>query len=161
MLTGVLAARNIAGERHDVWAVNVDEEYHESTAGGDRLTPEAARHRTLEQVLVDAFALYDPVAMGAAVGIVAGAGLFLATAVALLHQPGDPGRVLSLLGQYLIGYRVSWLGAGLGLLGAGTGGFLFGAGMAGAINRLIMWNEALLRRQIEEVGVDPLEAVPQ
>ena len=30
MLTGVLAARNLAaGERNDVWAVNTDEEYHE------------------------------------------------------------------------------------------------------------------------------------
>jgi len=29
MLTAMLAVRNIAGERHDLWAVNVEEEYHE------------------------------------------------------------------------------------------------------------------------------------
>ncbi|AZQ67202.1 NAD(P)/FAD-dependent oxidoreductase [Silicimonas algicola] len=29
MLTGMLAARNILGERHDVWNVNVDRAYHE------------------------------------------------------------------------------------------------------------------------------------
>lgn len=29
MLTGILAARNIAGESHDVWNVNVDRAYHE------------------------------------------------------------------------------------------------------------------------------------
>jgi protoporphyrinogen oxidase len=29
MLTGILAARNIAGEHHDVWEVNVDRAYHE------------------------------------------------------------------------------------------------------------------------------------
>jgi protoporphyrinogen oxidase len=32
MLTALLAARNILGERHDVWAVNTEEEYHEVQA---------------------------------------------------------------------------------------------------------------------------------
>ena len=29
MLTAMLAARNILGAKHDLWQVNVDEEYHE------------------------------------------------------------------------------------------------------------------------------------
>ena len=29
MLTAMLAARNILGERHDVWTVNVERSYHE------------------------------------------------------------------------------------------------------------------------------------
>jgi protoporphyrinogen oxidase len=29
MLTSLLAVRNILGERHDVWGVNTEEEYHE------------------------------------------------------------------------------------------------------------------------------------
>ena len=29
MLTALLAVRNLSGERHDLWAVNADEEYHE------------------------------------------------------------------------------------------------------------------------------------
>jgi len=29
MLTAMLAARNIAGERHDLWTVNVERSYHE------------------------------------------------------------------------------------------------------------------------------------
>jgi protoporphyrinogen oxidase len=33
MLTAMLAARNILGENYDLWAVNVDEEYHEEIAG--------------------------------------------------------------------------------------------------------------------------------
>ena len=160
MLTGILAARNVAGESHDVWAVNVDDEYHEAREGGDRLTPAAARGRTLEEVLAAEFARYDPVALGGAVGIVGGLGVFLATSMAIVVEPGDPGQVLSLLGQYLIGYEVSWLGAAVGLLGAGTAGFAFGAALAGAINLLIGWHEGLLRRQIEELTVDPLEAMP-
>jgi hypothetical protein len=108
-----------------------------------------------------AFARYDPRALGAAVGIVCGAGLFLATALVLLNEPGDPGRVLSLLGQYLAGYEVSWVGAAIGFLGAGTGGFVFGWLLARMINGLIGWEELVLRRQIIERTIDPLEAMPR
>jgi hypothetical protein len=161
MLTGILAARNVAGARHDIWSVNVEEEYHEGAATGERLTPPAARGRTLEEVLAAAFARYDTLALGAAVGIVLGAGVFLATAVAMLRGSGDAGRILSLIGQYLVGYEVSWAGAVIGLLGAGIGGFAFGWLLARAINGLIGWEELLLRRQIVARTVDPLEAMPQ
>ena len=169
MLTGILAARNVAGEEHDVWAVNLEAEYHEETAegerrtlaGGDRLTPPAARERTLEEVLAAAFARYDPLALGAAVGIVSGVGLFLATAIVLLRSPGDQGRMLALLGQYLLGYEVSWAGAAIGLIGAGIGGFAFGWLIARTINALIGWEELLLRRQIVARTIDPLEAMPR
>ena len=30
MLTAILAVRNVLGERHDIWDVNVSEEYHET-----------------------------------------------------------------------------------------------------------------------------------
>ena len=44
MLTGVYAARNIAGEKLDVWAVNTEKEYLEEdhteiSTSGDRLVP--------------------------------------------------------------------------------------------------------------------------
>ena len=29
MLTGMMAVRNVSGEKHDLWAINADEEYHE------------------------------------------------------------------------------------------------------------------------------------
>jgi protoporphyrinogen oxidase len=161
MLTGILAARNVAGEEHDIWAVNVDEEYHEEGAARDRLTPDAARQRSLEDLLAAAFARYDAVALGAAVGIVSGVGLFLTTVVALINEPGDRGRVVSLLGQFLLGYEVSWAGAGIGFLGAGIAGFVFGWLLARAINGLIGWEELLLRRQIVERTIDPLEAMPR
>jgi protoporphyrinogen oxidase len=40
MLTAMLAVRNLLGERHDLWEVNADEEYHEQEAR--RGSPEAA-----------------------------------------------------------------------------------------------------------------------
>jgi protoporphyrinogen oxidase len=35
MVTAMLAAQNILGEHHDVWAVNADDEYHEEAHVGD------------------------------------------------------------------------------------------------------------------------------
>ena len=35
MVTALLAAQNLLGEHHDVWAVNADDEYHEESEGSD------------------------------------------------------------------------------------------------------------------------------
>ena len=35
MLTAMLAVQNILGEKHDLWAVNVEEEYHEEVSGSE------------------------------------------------------------------------------------------------------------------------------
>ena len=47
MLTAMLAVRNMFGERHDLWAVNADEEYHEEVAA-DELQPEDVRRQVRE-----------------------------------------------------------------------------------------------------------------
>jgi protoporphyrinogen oxidase len=39
MLTGVFAARNVAGAAYDLWQVNADAEYHEDAPAADRQTP--------------------------------------------------------------------------------------------------------------------------
>jgi protoporphyrinogen oxidase len=43
MFTAMLAVRNILGERHDVWAVNADCEYHEEAGGTGARPPADAR----------------------------------------------------------------------------------------------------------------------
>jgi protoporphyrinogen oxidase len=163
MLSGIRAAQNVMGEHHDVWAVNVDGEYLEEVveprdATGDRLTPERVSGLSLEELLQQVFARYDPVALGTALGCVAGTGLFLATAILLL-KGGDPvGPNLSLLGVYLLGYEVTWFGALLGALEASFGGFVLGVMMASSINGLIGFYEASLQRELEAVELmDPLE----
>jgi protoporphyrinogen oxidase len=138
MLTGIYAARNIVGERYDVWSVNTEETYHEdgqmaAATASNRLVPTrlapavVASHPTPEALLKVAFAPLDPLALGVAVGTVGGVGLFLATVVLLLKDGPVVGPTLSLLGQYLLGYEVTWPGACLGLVEAGVGGFLLGA----------------------------------
>ena len=152
MVTGVYAARNIDGASLDLWHVNVEQEYHEEGAGaaeGDRLTPQAVVPPSLEERLRQAFARYDPVALGGAIGIVGALGLFVATAVLLLlpHEPKGP--TLSLLGNYLFSYEVSWAGSMVGSAEAGVLGFGFGWILARLINTVVAAVEATLRRDLE------------
>jgi protoporphyrinogen oxidase len=160
MLTGLLAARVVAGEDHDVWDVNVDSEYHEAgtEAGtrGERATPEAVRRPSLEELLGRAFARYDPVALGTAVGSVLAAGLFLLTAVTLLQEE-HPGVPLSLLGHYLYGYETTWIGALIGVVEGLALGFVWGYALAALINRMVGWQETVLERELEVLSLDPLE----
>ena len=164
MVTGILAARNAAGEQHDVWAVNVEDAYHEEVLGEPeelrpRLVPRPMEERPLEDLLSSAFARYDPVALGSAVGSVGGASLFLATALLLIRGDEPLGPTLSLLGHYLIGYQVSWGGAILGLLEAGIGGFVFGYALARVINLLVEFTELSVIRECQlSRTLDPLDS---
>lgn len=162
MLAGMLAARNVVGETHDVWGVNVEQQYHEEVAGGserveDRLTPGRLERPELEKLMEQAFARFDPVALGVALGSVAALLLFAST-MALLLVGGTPvGPTLSLLGQYLAGYQVSWAGALIGLVEAGVLGFGLGWLMAKLINLLVGAMERSILRRLEMNEVfDPL-----
>jgi protoporphyrinogen oxidase len=138
MLTGVYAARNITGEQHDVWAVNTEKEYHEEERvaqlnAGDRLVPmqvavtvDEARSEPEDEVIEIAFAKLDPLALGVAVGVVSGLGIFTATAILLVKDGPVVGSMLSLLRYYVFGFEVTWSGAFLGLVEAGLGGFGLG-----------------------------------
>ena len=154
MVTGVYAARNIAGESYDIWDVNVEADYHEEqrrsdAASGDRLVPERVSVESVDDLIASAFARYDATALGAAIGTTLGIGLFLAT-VMLLLQGGVPmGPNLSLLGNVFFGYTVSWSGAFIGLVEASVGGFAFGWALAKVINWIISRTERDLIRRIE------------
>jgi len=156
MLTGIYAARNITGERYDVWAVNTEMEYHEEDrvggpTSGDRLTPTRLVDRSPlpEEVITAAFAELDPLAFGIAVGIVSGVGLFVATAMLLLEGRPIAGSTLSLLGHYLWGFEVTWPGAFLGLMEAGVGGFTLGWCGAWLRNWGMAAYASLVRRRAE------------
>jgi hypothetical protein len=162
MMTGVFAARNVAGATHDIWDVNVERDYHEqlkvderpseaSAAGGERQVPAGVGPEELDAQIERAFGRYDPVALGAAVGIVGGVGLWLVTAMFVVFTPAGEsvGPTLSLLGNYFLGYTASWNGAFLVLAEAGLGGFFAGWLLARAINCLVDWELRRLLRQLE------------
>jgi hypothetical protein len=158
MLTALYAARNVTGAHHDVWAVNVESAYHEeigdaarAAASGDRAVPQRAS-RGLDAALIrSAFARYDAVALGCAEGLVLGVALFAATGLAMLLEPKGVAPMLSLVGVYLAGYHVSWLGAGLGLVQAGLIGFAHGFTIAKAINLLVDRQRRRLLRDVERM----------
>ncbi len=164
MMTGILAARNVDGAEHNVWAVNGEKTYHEQgpTASLDAFDDRRIHQPLLEirfdDLVAEAFARYDPVALGGAVGSVSAIAVFVATAV-LLVNGGEPlGPTLSLLGHYLIGYHVSWIGAILGAVEAGTAGSLFGYGLARVINVLVALAEGSVIKECElSRTLDPLD----
>ncbi len=164
MLTGVYAARNIVGEKNDVWAVNTEQDYHEEVREaetsrvktmGDRAVPMPVQPATVEtdaladQLIQKAFAKLDPVALGVAVGTVVGAGLLLATIVLLLKGGTFIGPRLGLLRNFLIGYDVTWLGSLVGLVEGSIGGFALGYAGASFRNWGMKAYAYMLKRRAE------------
>jgi hypothetical protein len=137
--------------------VNTEKEYLEegrrsATLGrGERLVPARVTIPVEEKIgddIIDAvFAKLDPVALGAAVGIVSGFGLMLATAILLLKDGNDVGQTLALLSNYLPGYEVTWSGAWLGGAEAGTIGFIVGYSGAWLRNQAVQLYAMFLRWQ--------------
>jgi protoporphyrinogen oxidase len=115
MVTGIMAARNLRGERHEVWEVNEDAEYLEK--GSLDL---------LDDPLLRPFARLHKRAFGIAVGSTLGLGLFLLTLAALARGGETAGPTLALLGQYFIGYSLSVTGSLIGLGYGFASGFISG-----------------------------------
>ena len=165
MLAGLFAARNVAGEaQFDLWSINEEQSFHEEVREGeakgrgvrDRLTP-AREEGSLEELLAEAFALYDEVAFGGATGITAALILAVAPAVLLVGPHTDFVPMLSQLGNYLFGYRVSWPGLAVGVVEAGLVGFALGWTAARLSNRLIEAFERDVERRL--ASLTTLESV--
>lgn len=154
MLAGLFAARKVNGAKLDLWSINVDQSFHEEVrgeeearGGRDRLTPSRIEGG-IEPLLQAAFARYDEVALGGAVGITASIGLAIATAVLLLGSNETFVPMLSLLGNYLFGYEVSWPGLAVGMVEAGFLGFALGWTAARLTNLLVSGFERDLERRL-------------
>jgi protoporphyrinogen oxidase len=143
MRTGLLAARNVLGGKHDVWEVNEDEVYLEEEA---RVPAEAT---LTQEVLARAFARLHPLAFATAVGLTAGLALFLATIWLLVKGGEVVGPNLGLLSQYLPGYRVTTPGALIGFGYACICGFVFGWSFATLRNLLLWLYISGIRRRVE------------
>jgi protoporphyrinogen oxidase len=165
MLTGIYAARNIVGERNDVWSVNTEMEYHEEvraekTPAGDRLVPArvspqismdapARIEEVADRLISIAFARLDPLALGTSIGIVSGVGLFLATAILLLKGGEIIGPNLSLISNFFPWFTATWRGALIGLAEAGALGFGVGMVIAWLRNWGLDAYAALLKHRAE------------
>jgi hypothetical protein len=79
-----------------------------------------------DDLLIQAFAKLDKVALGIAIGVPAGLAIFFATVFLLFKGGSVIGPNLSLLGQYFIGYTVTWKGSVIGLIYGLGFGFILG-----------------------------------
>lgn len=69
--------------------------------------------------------------MAVVFAMIGGTGLFIATTWLLIQGGPNVGQHLSLLGNYFIGYSVTWMGSVIG--------FFYGALTGGIIGWLIAW----------------------
>jgi hypothetical protein len=114
--------------------------------------PEQQR-KPLSPVLL-AFAPIHRTALGVASGVVLGGIIFLMTAILLIKGGPSVGPNLWLLGQYFIGYRLTWLGSLIGLAWGFGVGFVLGWGFA-LVHNLAVWMWLTLirsRADMEEYG---------
>jgi hypothetical protein len=119
MLTAMLSAENILGANHDLWAINVEQEYHEEMA------LEPGGEAALDKLLPAVFSRMDQLGLATAIGSVCGFLTFLAT-IWLAMKGGAASIYLQLLNQYFLGYTVTVKGAFIGMAYSFSWGFLFG-----------------------------------
>ncbi len=142
MLTGLLSAENILGANHDLWAINVEQEYHEE------MTLEPSDEAALEKFLPGVFSRMDPIGLATAVGSVCGLLIFFAT-IGLVIKGGVASVYLQLLNQYFFGYTVTMKGAFIGMAYGFLWGFLSGWLFAYLRNFFIAYYIYRIKRKVE------------
>ncbi len=91
--------------------------------------------KKLEEIILTRLVRLNAKIHGLVTGIVLGLGLFLATNWLVLKGGKSVGRHLSLLGQFFIGYRVSFLGSFIGFFYGFLCGYIIGYSIAWMYNR--------------------------
>jgi hypothetical protein len=94
----------------------------------------AASRNDLEQIVLTRLLRLNAKVQGVVTGIVAGLAVFIATNWLVLKGGDVVGPHLSLLGQFFIGYRVTFIGSLIGFAYAFFTGFVVGYGVAVTYN---------------------------
>lgn len=142
MLTAMLSAENILGANHDLWAINVEQEYHEEMI----LVP--GEEAALDKLLPGVFSRLDQLGLATATGSVCGLLIFFAT-IGLVVKGGIGSFYLQLLNQYFFGYTVTVKGAFIGMAYGFLWGFLFGWLFAYLRNFFIAYYIYRIKRRAE------------
>jgi hypothetical protein len=104
--------------------------------------------KNLEALVLVRVVRLNAVVAGVVTGLLAGLALFVATNWLVLKGGRVVGPHLSLLGQFFIGYRVSFAGSLIGFAWAFTLGFVVAAAVVWIYNRLAdLRASAALRRR--------------
>jgi hypothetical protein len=93
--------------------------------------------KTLEQMILTRLVRLNAKIHGIVTGLVAGLGLFIATNWLVLKGGKEVGKHLALLGQFFVGYRVTFLGSFIGFAYAFACGFAVGYSLAWIYNWMV------------------------
>lgn len=96
--------------------------------------------KALEKVVLTRLLRLNAVVHGVVTGLVAGIGIFIATNWLVLKGGEVVGPHLGLLGQFFIGYDVSFAGSLIGLIYGFAVGFFIGFGVARMYNWIVDLN---------------------
>jgi hypothetical protein len=96
---------------------------------------------TIEKFVLIELMRLNGVILGLILGILLGLGIFLATVILLLKGGEQVGPHLALLGQFFIGYRVTFAGSIIGLLYGFGFGFVVGYVIATLYNWMASFRE--------------------
>ncbi len=143
MQSGILAAMNVLGERHDLWSVSDEAEYLEALPERD------AGGQAPGTIVAQVFTRMDKSAFGTAVGAVTGLALCLATVWLVVKGGVVVGPKMGLLAQYFWGYTVTFKGAVVGLLYGFIAGFISGWTFAFLRNLLLVFYLFRIRKTTE------------
>ena len=142
MLTAMLSAENILGANHDLWAVNVEQEYYEE------MSVEPSKEAALDRLFSGVFARIDKIGLATAVGSVCSFLIFFVT-IWLMIKGGVASYYLQLLNQYFLGYTVTVKGAFIGMAYGFSWGFLSGWLFAYLRNFLVGYYVYRIKRKAE------------
>jgi len=97
----------------------------------------AERRNEIEEVVLRRVMRLNATVQGLVTGILAGVAVFVATNWLVLKGGAVVGPHLALLGQFFIGYQVTFVGSLVGFAYAFMAGFIFGYAVARAYNWLV------------------------
>jgi hypothetical protein len=97
--------------------------------------------RRLEDIVLARLVRLNAKVHGVVTGLVAGLAIFVATNWLILKGGEVVGPNLALLGQFFIGYRVTFVGSLIGFVYGFAGGFVAGYLVAGLYNWLVELKE--------------------
>ncbi len=95
--------------------------------------------RRIEAIFRTRVVRLNALATGLTTGLTAGIGLFLATNWLVLKGGPVVGPHLALLGEFFVGYRVTFAGSLVGFAYATVAGFVTGYAVGRLYNRLAAW----------------------
>lgn len=96
----------------------------------------------LEQIVLTRLLRLNATVQGLVTGLIAGLAVFVATNWLVLKGGDVVGPHLSLLGQFFVGYRVTFVGSLIGFAYAFVTGFVVGYGVAVTYNWIADYRES-------------------